>query len=275
MLSFLNKKSIQILNTDLKKDKTFVYKLSDPDIILDLSSASNIAQFKFLMDMYLIPNMKKQGNEFLSEFVKKKTGNYNMKKQVNYYQDIWNFEKMNLLDSEFLKLINDLEDFQFPLLKTGENTSNIKFINLLFLYNLIINKDRYGGDRATMFFNQYILQDNSLAQSFYKFQNEQDSTGDLLNKLEENINNEDFRNLVYFSLFNKTLKDGTRSAVIKVDESEDGQLAREEGYKVDKSFNIVNKYYTLLDSVESDTVSLTENIENTIKESGTIVELVC
>ena len=99
------------------------------------------------METYLIPKMKKSGNEFLSEFIKKKTGNYNMKKQVNFYQDIWNFEKMNLLDSEVLRLINNSDEFQFPLLKTGENISNIEYVDLLFLYNLIINKDRYGGDR--------------------------------------------------------------------------------------------------------------------------------
>jgi hypothetical protein len=290
-MKHLELEEIQIIDPKLNGETTSVHKNTESDIILDFSNAYSIAQFKFLMDNYIISGMKKVNNEFLNELKKKPSGNFNMKKHVSFYNDIWNFEKLNSLDSEMLKLIDDSKTYSITALKTEENLSNIGFADLLFLYNLIVNKDRYGGDRATMFFNQYVLKDGSYAQSFYKFQNEQDKSGklyeelkekakdkdfrNLYEELKEKAKDKDFRNLIYFSLFNKPTRDHNKTAVFVVDNSYEAKESKQMGFDTDKHYDLKNPYFTLLDSIEPNVNTYADLIEKKIKRSKTIIETQC
>lgn len=256
---------INLLNPDLNETNFITMNMSDDDIILTLSNPSDIAQLNFLMENYIIKHMKsKTNNTFLKELKKTERGNYNMRKHVKvYYEDV-NFKILNELDNGVHKLINAIDDNNsLPIVFINdENYSNVSFIDLLFLYNLITNKDSAGGNRQTNFFKEYISKSGSLAEDFYTFQTELDNSEEFYNELNKNVENESFRKVIYYYLFGKTDKLGNVKATLK--RFKKGQFDEDaDSFTPDITLSTKNKYYTLFDNVEKtdnfdDIVSLYE-----------------
>jgi len=119
----------------------------------------------------------------------------------------------------------------------------------LFLYNTITNKESFGGTRATNFFKKYIHKTNSLARNYYKFQTIIESDNEFLNKIEQyGLDNKDnsFRNLVYFSLFGKSLgKNKGKQAILKKGKNDNMMDDMFLQSNVESEIILNNKYYTL------------------------------
>jgi len=63
-------------------------------------------------------------------------------------------------------------------IKLGDQ--EFKVDDLLFLYNLIVNKDKPGKDRLTKLFGKYISKNNSFASRFYQYYTQVDKDLNIL-----------------------------------------------------------------------------------------------
>ena len=80
------------------------------------------------------------------------------------------------------KSLDILFNYQNGLDTLDKMDSKLKFGNveykisdLFFLYNLIVNKDRFGSDRLTKLFKNYVTDHNSLASDLYEYYSKIDS----------------------------------------------------------------------------------------------------
>ena len=84
-----------------------------------------------------------------------------------------------LLDPKNLDLLFNYQKGFDALNKTGEaihfGDSKFRISDLFFMYNLIVNKDRFGSDRLTRLLSNYVQDINSVAKDYYQFYSDIDS----------------------------------------------------------------------------------------------------
>jgi hypothetical protein len=122
---------------------------------------------------------------------------------------------------------------------------NIRAVDLLYLYDLINNGGKFGGNRATNFFSKDVGDSNSISRKFIEFQRTIDNDKDYPKKLEDRLlKNPDLRKALYFKLFGTTNKiTGSREVtLIPGRELQDVSIPK-------VSIVVGNPYYSLLESV--------------------------
>ena len=159
-----------LLNKDIKlADKGYI---TSNNKYFDLSNGDGIRQFKYIMEHYIIKQiLKKEHND--NAFVKNLQLNVDKKTNKNIYSKNKSFYKLaiNMKDLttpsdinlyfELLNGFNRLSEQDSPIQNIyGEN---LKWGELLYTYNLIINKDKFGPNRLTKIFEDYMHKENSLA----------------------------------------------------------------------------------------------------------------
>ena len=159
-----------LLNKDIKlADKGYI---TSNNRYFDLSNGDGIRQFKYIMEHYIIKQiLKKEYND--NAFVKNLQLNVDKKTNKNIYSKNKSFYKLaiNMKDLttpsdinlyfELLNGFNRLSEQDSPIQNVyGEN---LKWGELLYAYNLIINKDKFGPNRLTKIFEDYMHKENSLA----------------------------------------------------------------------------------------------------------------
>lgn len=239
-----NKRDIEETNP-LKRDNL-------PYKTIDLSTEFGIAQFRYLMENYIIKHIKSvnKNNGFLKHYVFSTHKNFNLKNKINFYLDKSNFGELEDLEIGMSTLINrNNPEFDIPIKVTDDNKlENFKLIDLLYLYDLIINEGRFGGNRATIFFSKDISNKNSLSRKFVEFQRLVDGSSIFINDLEkELLDSADKRAIMFLKVFGEVINKEQDKSVILVTPKEPGEGAIP---------IIVNRYYSLLDGVENATLNL-------------------
>jgi hypothetical protein len=289
ILSTYKDKNIQVLSNDRTQVLLEDVDRENPDesLKVDLSTEYGRAKFKYLMDFYIIPGMKEsfKKNGFLSQYNYKTGRGFNMRRTIKYYQSGVNYETLLNLERGLENIVKNTDNkymISAKVLKDSTTISPMPMIDLLAIYDKMVNFGRFGGNRSTLFINKSAGVPNSAAKNFLKYQIrlEQDTT--FIPKLIERIQGlgtdsdavkeakKEFRESLYLSLLG-TSKRGVRSYLKLEADREAGTDAAKDPMI---SKNIGNEYFRLVESVDSTarvTPAITET-KNEVKEIGDKIE---
>ena len=173
---------------------------------ITLDNVTDLATFKHLMDWYIIPRLKSdlrfKDNAFIKNLILDKVIDEKSKKGIVSYKV--SVPLININDSPKAKQMYGrvLSDFDkllyYPIgametldengeiVKSDYGIGDWTIGNLFYIYNLLVNKDRIGGNAFTRLFEDLISSgnNNSLASQYYQYISD-------LDKGEINIFNED------------------------------------------------------------------------------------
>ena len=279
IMKYLNVKEMNILDPDKQRISTSEIKLSiDPDTkeesintqhrIINLGNEFGLAQFKYIMENYLVNALKTKfkSNNFLNDYKLTKDKVFNMQRQIKFYDDKSNHVIMGKIQhglNLFNKNIDDKYNLNIKVSQSNPDSDsytseNIRALDLLYLYNHLVNEGRFGGNRATVFFSQDMENPNTFSRKFTEFQRNMDLDKNLIPKLIERIKTDkDFRHIQYMQIFGESkIKDGDKIRVLKATQIDNG-----EGGTEDVQTLIQNKYYTLLDSLDESVIDNVERIK--------------
>lgn len=266
LMNYLGINKINLLEYDKVNisEKTFnIDNLPFDDI--DLRTEYGTAQFRYLMENYIINNEKGKypSNGFLNNYVKNIHKNFNLKNKIQYYLDKSNFAELEELEIGMSLLIanqpvkndfsadNKNKDYTVPgKINNDGSLERFKLIDLLTMYDIIVNEGRFGGNRATIFFSKDISNEESLSRKFVEYQKLVEENDMYSDDLERTlISDADKRKIFYFKVF------------AEVD------LNNKELQKsVDLGPNILklNRYFNIVDSMEN--VEFVVEATNSAKE---------
>jgi len=152
--------NFKIIDNDKTKEKFLTFtkeKVKDNDYFkVDFSDDYGIAKFKFIMEMYIIPFYKKAlpNNKFLADYTYKEFIGYNMNKTIKYYEDISNQDTTIAIEMGLDDLQNSFNTntaVPVKVLKSNDSLTGIGFIELLNIYDTLLNLKSTGGNRAAYF----------------------------------------------------------------------------------------------------------------------------
>lgn len=152
--------------------------LGNEDLMIDLNDPKSFINFKTMMESNIIPYLKQitKNEDIKNSFISGLVVRGSTKKDERTYLST----KLRPSVADNPKNLEIMEKYQEGFdalsnidLKIGDKIYNPQ--DLLFIYNLIINKDRPGSDRLTIFFKNYVSNVNSESSSFYKFISDIDS----------------------------------------------------------------------------------------------------
>lgn len=249
-ITLMQDSKTEVLTSIYKKDafNNFVDPIkvtSNP--IIDLSTEYGLAQFKFLMENDIIPHLKLKSpeNGFLKAYIFSRYKNYNLRNQIAFYTDPSNLNELNNVEVGMAQLIrSEGKLFNPPIKVVGNNLESIRAVDLLYLYDLITNEGKFGGNRATIFFSKDIKNESSFSRQFIEFQRKVDSDSNYLNQIKTELATDpNFRKAMYLKLFGTVdTHTGARQVILKEVRDFDGQIVP------DLPLVIANPYYTLIES---------------------------
>lgn len=208
LLDYLGTNTIKLLKNDSQTidyiDYTRDQLINMNMLNIDLGTQYGIAQFRYIMESYIIPKLKEthKSNGFLKNYTFSSYQSYNLKKQMSYYLDESNFKELEELErgiselfgKDFSKEYSQEEgktirpSFNVNILSDGSRLEPTKAIDLLTLYNLITNEGRFGGNRASNLFFKDLDNLTSISRKFLTFEKNLKSKfiDDLVSVLETN-----------------------------------------------------------------------------------------
>ena len=179
---------------------------TDTDIIY-LDTPKGIANFIYNVEQIIIPHLKRKNpdNKFMNDLIYESSNRYSKKfrPKLNYSSN--EQDEIKLLEyDESLKSFNRISNNSIEEGMFTFGNKSLSVGDIMFLYNTIVNKDRFGPARLTKIFDNYVQTEGSLAQDllFHYSKMEYDET------LKPNTVD------VLYTLFNK-MKDGKKSVTIK------------------------------------------------------------
>ena len=157
--------------------------------LLSLSNIHNIATFKHLMDWYIIPKLQMderfQNNAFIRNLSRdrikdQKTGKAIVSFKINV--PLINIDSSPKVKQMYSDVLTDFNKLLYMPIDSDDasqqyNIGNWTIGNLFFIYNLIVNKDRIGGNTMTRLFEDLISSGNtySLPYTYYKYMSDIDT----------------------------------------------------------------------------------------------------
>ena len=146
------------------------------NISIDLTNDTSLANFKLAMENNILPYLKREfsDNQFIKGLIIRKAANQknrtwiSTKVRMNKLNDPKNLDLLFQYQKDFDKLVSDNVNIEL-----GQNSFNVA--DLFYLYNLIVNKDKFGSDRLTKLFGNYVSNPNNISRNFYKFYSDIDS----------------------------------------------------------------------------------------------------
>lgn len=167
--------------------------------MITFDSTESLLDFKNLMEKNIIPSLKtKIDNSLLSSLVTRSSSFDRTRTWLTTKVSIGkvtNPENGQIL-FEYQKGMDSLSNEK---IKLGDQ--EFKVDDLLFLYNLIVNKDKPGKDRLTKLFGKYINKNNSFASRFYQYYIQIDE--DLNTLFQDKTLSKDDRKWIMFGVLNK------------------------------------------------------------------------
>lgn len=188
---------------DIKTFKLSSFVEAKEGDVITFTNPNSLLDFKTLVETNIIPYLKRSfsandiHNGLVNSFMTRSTSLDRARTWLSTHMKIgkavdaengdimYQYQKgMDALDNEVIVL--------------GKN--EFKVTDILYLYNLIVNKDKPGFDRLTKLFGKYISNSNSYAVKFYEYYNKIDSKTKKAFK-EDLTNNE--KNWIAYSMLNK------------------------------------------------------------------------
>lgn len=218
LMKYLGIESIQLLKNDIKNIEFETYTLDQLIQVkkdkIDLRDQFGIAQFRYLMESYIIPHLKEahKSNGFLKNYTFGAHQSYNLKRKMSYYLDESNFRDLEELETGMSELIgrnfsNEVEDdksvrnsLYVNILESNNILEPTKAIDLLTLYNLIVNEGRFGGNRASNLFFKDLDNMNSISRKFINFEKNLTST-DINDMIVELLNSFNAQQIFLLNVF--------------------------------------------------------------------------
>lgn len=258
-----NIESPQIIENNKAEIKTSLVKEDSKDLFIELGTDYGRAKFKYLMETYIIPNIKSQlkSNKFMQHYNFKSGRGFNMRRVLKHYFNAANYDLLLDLEQDLELISKNIDNrhvMSAKVVKSDAGTnlrSSIPLIDLISIYDKIVNLGRYGGNRATLFFANSKSKESAGAQ-FLLHQTEKEKNGDafieeLLEKIvatkddteDDRRNKKLYRESLYLSLFG-TFKKGEKKYVVK-------DSGKNSDY-LDKG--IRNEYFKLVTSIETSIV---------------------
>lgn len=269
-------KEIQLLDDDPQNIRYTSYNVENlPSNLKELSVTNQygLAVFKQIMEAYIIPLAKREhiNNGFLKQYVMTSYLSYNLKHKMSYYNDVNNAADLEQLELGINEIIGKGKNKNYDS-KTGEtvdsysygikvnddgNLTNIGFMDLLTMYNLITNEGRFGGDRASNLFYRDLDVPSSISQKFINFEANfsHDQVDDLVKTL---MDDEDSRNIFLLKVFGQTdMKSNLKSTEVTISSSPEAKA---------QSMS-VNRYYGFIESNALDTnvISTADYVDEIVK----------
>lgn len=142
------------------------------DIILNFESSHDYATFKYLMENWIIPELKKDPNFKDNDFIKALTMSHSEDVIDEVVRQFYHLpiEMMNISSSSeneirynnYLNAFNDISNIEFNGWKLGD---------LFYMYNLIVHKDSFGQKTLTRLFESIVASDRDdyLVNKYYKW----------------------------------------------------------------------------------------------------------
>lgn len=249
---------------------------------IDFSTEYGRAKFKYLMEIYLIPKFKEKfrNNGFFKEYTYKKGKGFNMRRTIKFYQNGSNFDVSLGIEKGLENITKNINnDFVIPGLvaRDSSNINSIPIIDLLTIYDKMINLKRFGGNRSTVFFDKDKGALDSLASNLLEYQSAVEKDKEFLTNLNnksielkndsEEIKEQkrNYRESLYLSLFGIYNK-GIKSYTFKDPERELGELDI-----ISKS--IQNEYFTLVESVDTEAFVSLSLLKTTLRQKEILKKL--
>lgn len=164
--------------------------------ILNFNDLDDTASFKYIMETYMIPELLKKGVETKGNDFVKSLQLAETKAGLKYYKlsidmrDLTN-PTQNGLYYSLLGGFNQISELETGL--KNINGKDLKWGDLLFIYNAVVNKNKHGSNRMTKIFEKYITQTDKIGMSLSNLYAEYDNGKSL------NVDPMD----VLFSVYNK------------------------------------------------------------------------
>ena len=248
LMDYLNIRSIKLLDNDTQEIKESEYtkqELIDAKMEnVNLKTQYGLALFRYLMEEYIIPNEKSKHpkNGFLSNFVKTSHLNYNLRNQMSYYLDESNYSELQKLELGISEIANKENDtngsFNLPIIMNADSVlQNMKFMDMLTIYNLLVNEGRFGGNRTTNLFYRDLDNIESISRKFINF--EKNMTKQHVDELVSHLakpENSDLRDVFLLKVFGVTdIMSKDKPTRVDIDTKKNKSL-------------VINRYFNFLDS---------------------------
>lgn len=187
------------LNKNVIKYEGGKFRTVQSGDMITFDSTESLLDFKNLMEKNIIPSLKtKVDNSLLRSLVTRSSSFDRTRTWLTTKVSIGkvtNPENGQIL-FEYQKGMDSLSNEK---IKLGDQ--EFKVDDLLFLYNLIVNKDKPGKDRLTKLFGKYINKNNSFASRFYQYYTQVDNDLNIL--FQDKTLSKDDRKWIMFGVLNK------------------------------------------------------------------------
>ena len=247
---------------------------TDESFIVNLKTDYGLAKFKYIMEIYIIPYLKDAyNNEFFQDYIYKSGLSFNMKRTIKFYQTGSNFDITYGIEKAMEKLVKDFGNkFQLSVKRHSNDgkLASIPIIDLLYIYDKMVNLGRYGGNRATIFFDRNRGNSTSAASAFRRYQSFVENSPEFIKNILESISpkllhsnltpidrerllnqSKAIRQAFYLTLFGYSYK-GIKQYVESVPNPNDESY---EGNGEPITRQLINPYFTLISSLSDVEVS--------------------
>lgn len=177
------------------KDVRIVNEDDVDQTIISLNTDYGIANFKRLMEEILLPALKTKSS-VLADSLRVQSVYTSFGLRGNAITSSFPLSSitnpvMQNKALQLLKAFNDLDiNSETKGLIKNNNGKNLKWKDLFYVYNLIVNNDKYGDLRLTPLFQDYIKEKDSLGYDYTSFSSKVDSGKIDLFDIENDLNND-------------------------------------------------------------------------------------
>lgn len=169
-------------NSALVKDSliTITTEDSSRDLIIDLKSELGIANFKILMEEVILTILQKNkvplGNNLKLTAVKNFMGLFTNQITPTFGISSINSPISNDKLQELLGNFNEVDQVAPEKIRNPEGKW-LPYKDLFYIYNLIVNNEKYGDKRLTPLFEDYIKNEGTIGRDFLTFSTSLDTEG--------------------------------------------------------------------------------------------------
>lgn len=269
--SYVLYNSPEALNTLASNPKHSFTVDRNTNYVLKLNSSHNIANFKRIMEDLVLPILQTKANKKFADSFKVEAVQNLFGERGSAIVSSFPLQELNspMFARRFQQMLNsfdflDINKSTQGILKNHLNNP-LKWRDLFFVYNLIVNNDKYGNKRLTPLFENYMKEEDTLGRDFIKYWSKIES-GEI--PLFSNVSSEGWRESLETNLL---IHIGHDKGYVKI---------KGTGSEKDQTFSLNNHHFTLISDATMNEDLKTYykalgNITSLIKDKGLLVELKC